>query len=243
MYFSAGTTYYNPFRMTNCYKVLGVRNFAGAEEIKTAYRKLSKKFHPDLNGGDPFFEERFKEVQNAYELLCDVQRRTIHDRSLEQSTTTGTFSSPTNHDHKPEDQLNEPDSYLAYFTIGSSLDHVRRLQGTPTSITKFELLGQEIWTYGYSRITFKNSRVQQYSNASYNLKVMLLPSPMFSSKAPFFMLGSTKDEVLYQQGTPSSISTFELLNQEVWTYDYSRITFKQGQVHEYSNASHNLRVR
>lgn len=126
--------------MTNCYKVLGVRNFADADEIKTAYRKLSKKFHPDLNEGDPFFEERFKEVQNAYELLCDVLRRNAHDRYLERLTPIGIFTSRTNQEHKPEDQLSEPDSPQAYFTIGSSLDHVRKLQGTPSLVSKFEIL-------------------------------------------------------------------------------------------------------
>jgi|GEM_PF-2321573 len=53
------------------FKVLGVSITATDEEIKTAYKKLSKKFHPDMNLGDKYFEERFKEVQEAYEVLID----------------------------------------------------------------------------------------------------------------------------------------------------------------------------
>jgi curved DNA-binding protein CbpA len=57
--------------MSDYYKVLGLKPGASQEEIKTAYRKLSKKFHPDLNDGDNFFEDRFKEIQEAYENLVD----------------------------------------------------------------------------------------------------------------------------------------------------------------------------
>lgn len=47
--------------MDNYYKILGVENFASLDDIKMAYRKLSKKFHPDVNDGDKFFEEKFKD--------------------------------------------------------------------------------------------------------------------------------------------------------------------------------------
>jgi len=68
--------------MLNYYQILGVKNFASLEQIKTGYRKLSKKFHPDVNNGDKFFEEKFKEIQNAYEHLTDNRLKTIHDDAL-----------------------------------------------------------------------------------------------------------------------------------------------------------------
>jgi DnaJ-class molecular chaperone len=68
--------------MTNLYKILGVDDFAPAGEIITAYRKLSKKFHPDVNDGDAFFEGRFKEIQHAYEILGNSSRRRKHDAIL-----------------------------------------------------------------------------------------------------------------------------------------------------------------
>jgi curved DNA-binding protein CbpA len=63
----------------NYYQILGVSPIASIQEIKSAYRKLSKKFHPDINAGDIFFEERFKEIQEAYENLADENRRRQFD--------------------------------------------------------------------------------------------------------------------------------------------------------------------
>ena len=62
------------------YKILGVPSNASLENIKNAYRKLSKKFHPDVNNGDKFFEEKFKEIQEAYEILFDTSKRKHYDQ-------------------------------------------------------------------------------------------------------------------------------------------------------------------
>ena len=59
------------------YEVLGVGRSASADEIKTAYRKLARKFHPDLNPGDKAAEERFKELQEAYDVLSDTENRKL----------------------------------------------------------------------------------------------------------------------------------------------------------------------
>ena len=65
--------------MKDYYYILGVKPTSTTLQIKTAYRKLSKKLHPDLNQGDIFFEEQFKEIQEAYEVLCDDLKRTHYD--------------------------------------------------------------------------------------------------------------------------------------------------------------------
>src|SRR5438067_1728415 len=62
------------------YEVLGVKQDAGADEIRKAYRKLAKQFHPDLNPGKPEAEARFKSISAAYDLLSDPEKRARYDR-------------------------------------------------------------------------------------------------------------------------------------------------------------------
>ncbi len=64
----------------NYYDILGVSQAATAEEIKSAYRKLARRYHPDLNPGDAAAEESFKEIGEAYEILFDPERRTQYDQ-------------------------------------------------------------------------------------------------------------------------------------------------------------------
>lgn len=65
--------------MKNPYEVLGVAPTASAAEMQSAYRKLAKKLHPDLNPGDKTAEEKFKEVAGAYDLLSDAEKRKRFD--------------------------------------------------------------------------------------------------------------------------------------------------------------------
>ncbi|MCW3121668.1 MAG: chaperone DnaJ domain protein, partial [Flavipsychrobacter sp.] len=61
------------------YKVLGVEKKASQEDIKKTYRKLAVKFHPDKNPGDKKAEEKFKEINEAYDVLGDAEKRKKYD--------------------------------------------------------------------------------------------------------------------------------------------------------------------
>lgn len=63
--------------MREYYRILGLKEGASLDEIKEAYKKLSKKFHPDVNNGDKFFEQRFKELTEAYEKLINHTKQKI----------------------------------------------------------------------------------------------------------------------------------------------------------------------
>ncbi len=62
------------------YSILGIKKDAKADEIKKAYRRLARKFHPDVNPNDKSAEEKFKEVQEAYDVLSDEKKRKVFDR-------------------------------------------------------------------------------------------------------------------------------------------------------------------
>jgi molecular chaperone DnaJ len=62
------------------YQVLGVARGAGEDEIRKSYRRLARKHHPDLNPGDKAAEDRFKQVQEAYDILSDAKKRQMYDQ-------------------------------------------------------------------------------------------------------------------------------------------------------------------
>ena len=65
--------------MSDYYQLLGVDREAGSEEIKRAYRRLARQYHPDVNGNDPEAVERFKEISKAYSVLSDPEKRQRYD--------------------------------------------------------------------------------------------------------------------------------------------------------------------
>ena len=73
----------------NHYEVLGVPRKARLPDIKRAYRKLARRYHPDLNPGDKPSEEKFKQVAEAYEVLSDPERRRRHDLEIQAPAGAG----------------------------------------------------------------------------------------------------------------------------------------------------------
>jgi molecular chaperone DnaJ len=65
---------------TDYYELLGVARKASAKDIRAAFRKLARKYHPDLNPGDKGAEEKFKQLQEAYDVLSDTKKRQMYDQ-------------------------------------------------------------------------------------------------------------------------------------------------------------------
>jgi curved DNA-binding protein CbpA len=75
--------------MKDYYAILGVSREATQEEIKQAYRRLAREYHPDRHPGDKAIEERFKEINEAYAVLSDPEKRARYDRGLLEGQSFG----------------------------------------------------------------------------------------------------------------------------------------------------------
>jgi len=85
-----------PVKFRDYYEILGVARAAKEEEIKKAYRKLARKYHPDLNPNNKQAEEKFKEVQEAYEVLSDTEKRQKYDQLGANWKNGADFTPPPN---------------------------------------------------------------------------------------------------------------------------------------------------
>ena len=84
------------------YQILGLQRDASSEDIRKAYRTYAAKFHPDKHEGDAFFEERFKEVKEAYETLFDVEKRMRYDIKKFGKSKAVSRTGPNDLDHAAE---------------------------------------------------------------------------------------------------------------------------------------------
>ena len=107
------------------YEVLGVARDASESEIKKAFRKLARQFHPDANPDDPEAEERFKELAEAYEVLSDADRRRTYDQYGHEGLKTGGYSPHF------EDFGSFGDLFSAFFGGGSGGGAFESIFGVP----------------------------------------------------------------------------------------------------------------
>lgn len=74
------------------YRTLGLTLEASEQDIKKAYRKLAMHYHPDRNGGNPESEERLKEINEAYQILGDEEKRRLYDLQYRQNSESQRFN-------------------------------------------------------------------------------------------------------------------------------------------------------
>src|SRR5678815_5758499 len=85
-----------PVKFRDYYETLGVSRSASEDEVKKVYRKLARKYHPDLNPNNKQAEEKFKEVQEAYEVLGDKEKRSRYDQLGPNWKGGSDFTPPSN---------------------------------------------------------------------------------------------------------------------------------------------------
>ena len=110
------------------YDILGIKKGAGDKEIKSAYRKLAKKYHPDMNPGDKNAEKLFKDVTEAYNVLSDEEKRKLYDQFGHAAFDGSMGSDPGSYSSRDGAHFwegsNGNGSYTRYEYNGSGMDDI-----------------------------------------------------------------------------------------------------------------------
>jgi curved DNA-binding protein len=96
----------------NYYELLGVKRDASPEEIKQSFRKLARKYHPDMNPGDKAAEEKFKDISEAYEVLSDVSRRSQYDKFTSFWRKNKSKPADNSRNNESEDDLGDFNTFI-----------------------------------------------------------------------------------------------------------------------------------
>ena len=244
--------------MINYYRILGIADFSTSQEIKKAYRKLSLKFHPDHNQNDKFFEEKFKELNNAYDALSNIKGKRIHDENLRKTyqADTNPFNEKATYQETEEEEestKDEPNNipsdskqqksfrknvfkiaaglilFIGFGYLIFSLIKSTKIPASQTSLNSNEVNERDS---GNTFIRYNPSKLNS-KNDNTNAS---------NKKQTFFKIGSSKSEVFEAQGSATRIDVFSSEKNETWYYDQSSITFINNKVVNFSNKSTNLKI-
>lgn len=104
---------------TDYYKALGIDRSAGEKEVRAAFRKLARKYHPDVNHGEPGADERFKEINEAHEVLSNPDSRRLYDRYGERWRDAQRGGEPSQAGRQWRTQTIDPEAFGDLFGSGS----------------------------------------------------------------------------------------------------------------------------
>ncbi|MRG47962.1 DnaJ domain-containing protein [Chitinophaga sp. SYP-B3965] len=163
--------------MRNYYTILGIADFSDADTVKAAHRKLSKRYHPDLNNGNKYYEEKFREIQHAYERLRDPAIKEMYDHQLRYYNRPYVAPIPEQPIYTPPPPENSSSPILKW----------RRSRGAVIIFLMIMLYICRVTfspPWSHDHISFTDSDTQQGT----------------------FKIGSEKEEVYHAQGKPHKIT-------------------------------------
>lgn len=202
--------------MRNYYTILEIPDFAGVDEAKAAHRRLSKRYHPDLNNGNKHYEEKFKEVQHAYEKLRNPVTKEMYDNQLRYAyAPKSTYTEPI-----PEQTV-----YTSYTPV----------QPEPPGIkwrrSRAAMVATVFFAFFFYRVITAEPAKPDY-----------IPSRSFIIyDTTKFAINSDRETVFRVQGKPLSITRDGEI--EIWYYGNSLVVFNDGYVRNYNNIDSNLNIR
>lgn len=219
--------------MTNYYKTLELEDFAAIEEIKRAHRRLSKRYHPDLNNGNKYHEEKFKEIQHAYEQLSDPITKENLDSYLRWQASR--YKEPVG---RPYGQPHEPQTpFGPYPDNGEDRSWWQRFR-VPTLATIVLSLSWQIYNANKEQpVTHYKGFIQPYADS---IRQPGLQS-MTELEVRSVRKGATKREILNTAGNPDEILTDS--GEEIWIYGSSTITFSHDTVVDYSDVMRQFEIK
>ncbi|MCK7554965.1 J domain-containing protein [Chitinophaga sedimenti] len=213
-------------------------DFAGADQIKAAYRRLAKRYHPDVNGGDKRLDELFKQVQHAYDILTDPYTKSAHDNRLRYVPPTTAYIPP-----QPAAKPQAP----AYDYRAER--RFRWQAGAVLAAILFPVIALIIATnqdetpeYNIALLTVYDQpggAGRQVTLDEFLAEQLNKTQPGYEPPRNAFKLGDTFDSVLMKLGPPTSMLE-NASGETLLKYGATSITLHDGRVWEYAHLGDSL---
>lgn len=248
--------------MLNYYEILGVADFSAPEVVRKAHRMLSKQHHPDLNNGDKFHEERFKEIQHAYEQLRNPDQKAAFDTRLryyysirDHHQYTGQesyhqYAPPPQPDssYTPTGKGQSPVMAIVFFLIFFSLLKIFLAQpwddnAPPPRQAPFKFQTSEPLFSPENKTPEASQEQSVFQREASPFQPTTTAFPALKDTTVVqktFRTGSSRDAVRAAQGAPEWVTIHN--GSEMWTYGNSVVIFKNNAVDSYHNIGRNLHV-